>query len=158
MDESKSAFLERIFMENYSDMESFARRFFQNEDIAQDAVQETFLVAQIKIEQLIVSPEPRGWLFNALKNVCGNIYKQQKHLAAIVPEEDYNAAEPMELSVLTEYQGAIPAEDLQLLIWIYCDEDTYADAAQRLGISLAACKKRIQRAKLKFKEALNEKV
>lgn len=64
----------------------------------------------------------------------------------------------MELSVLTEYQGAIPAEDLQLLIWIYCDEDTYADAAQRLGSSLAACKKRIQRAKLKFKEALNEKV
>lgn len=158
MDESKSAFLERMFMENYSDMESFARRFFQNEDIAQDAVQETFLVAQIKIEQLIVSPEPRGWLFNALKNVCGNIYKQQKHLAAIVPEEDYDAAEPMELSVLTEYQGAIPAEDLQLLIWIYCDEDTYADAAQRLGSSLAACKKRIQRAKLKFKETLNEKV
>lgn len=158
MDESKNDFLERMFLENYSDLEAFAYRFFKNRELAQDAVQETFLIAQIKIDQLMASPIPRGWLFNTLKHVNGNTYKRQKQLDAMVQEEDYDAAEPMELSVLTEYQGAIPDEDLRLLIWIYCDEDTYADVAERLGISLAACKKRVQRAKAKLKDALVEKI
>lgn len=158
MDESQSAFLERMFMENYSDLETFAYRFFKNQELAQDAVQETFLIAQIKIDQLMACPVPRGWLFNTLKNVNGNVYKQRQRLEDMVQEEDYDAAEPMELSVLTEYQGAIPTEDLQLLIWIYCDEDTYTDVAERLSISLAACKKRVQRAKSKLKEALVEKI
>lgn len=42
------------------------------------------------------------------------------------------------------------------MIWIYCEDTSYQDAANRLGISLDACKKRIQRAKLALKKAIEK--
>ena len=156
MDNSKKAFLEKLFLENYSYMEYYAARFFRNKDLAQDVVQETFLIAQIKIDQLMESSSPKGWLFNTLKNVIGNTYKQQKRLADMVSIEECDLATNMEVSIKTTYQSMISNEDLQILIWVYCEGWPYADVAKRLGIGLDACKKRIQRARLKFKNALEK--
>ena len=157
MKNEEKDFLESLFLKHYRQMESYAARFFSSRDLARDVVQETFLVAQIKIDALMASPSPQGWLFNTLKNVIGNTYKQQQRLASIVPLDECNLSSDMPLSVSATYQNMIPQEDLELLIWVYCDGEPYAEAAKRLGISLSACKKRIQRAKLKLKEALEEK-
>ena len=54
------------------------------------------------------------------------------------------------------YAGLIDEEALSLLIWVYCEGTSYQDAADRLGISLDACKKRIQRAKLALKHAIEK--
>ena len=60
------------------------------------------------------------------------------------------------ISVNDMYAGLIDDEALSLLIWIYCEDASYQDAADRLGISLQACKKRIQRAKLALKRAIEK--
>lgn len=156
MDNSKKEFLEKLFLENYSSMEYYAARFFKNQDLAQDVVQETFLIAQAKIEQVMESPSPKGWLFNTLKNVIGNTYKQQKRLANMIPIEDCELPTDMEISVETTYQSMISSEDLQILIWVYCEGWPYADVAEKLHIGLDACKKRIQRARLRFKAAFEK--
>jgi RNA polymerase sigma-70 factor (ECF subfamily) len=156
LDNEKKAFLEELFLKNYAAMESYAAHFFQNRDIAQDVVQETFLIAQIKLDTLMASPAPRGWLFNTLKNVIGNTYRQQKRLRQLLPLEDRDRSGPLELPLETKYRALISEEDLRLLIRIYCDGWHYAEAAEQLGISLAACKKRVQRAKGKLKKALEE--
>lgn len=137
-------------------MEYYATRFFKNRDLAQDVVQETFLIAQTKIDQLMESASPKGWLFNTLKNVIGNTYKQQKRLADMVSIQDYDIPIDMEISVKSTYESMISNDDLQLLIWIYCDGWPYADVAKHLGIGLDACKKRIQRARIRFKNALEK--
>ncbi|MFR7744104.1 MAG: RNA polymerase sigma factor [Acutalibacteraceae bacterium] len=54
-------------------------------------------------------------------------------------------------------QGLIDDEALSLLIWIYCEDTSYQEAANRLGISLDSCKKRIQRAKQALKK-LSKKI
>jgi DNA-directed RNA polymerase specialized sigma24 family protein len=104
VDNEKKAFLEELFLKNYSDMESYATRFFQNRDIAQDVVQETFLIAQIKLDALMASPAPRGWLFNTLKNVIGNTYRQQKRLQQLVPLGEQEQGAGLELSLETKYR------------------------------------------------------
>lgn len=147
--------LEQLYLANYAGMEAFARRFFRNPDIAQDVVQETFLVAQIKLDDVLLSPSPVGWLYNTLKNIIGDTYrKRQRLLDLCVPLSDTDAAAGDELSVRVSYEGAIDDDDLELLIWIYCEGMPYADAAQRLGVSLSALKKRVQRAKAKMRRAL----
>ena len=156
MNDSKKEFLEKLFLENYSYMEYYATRFFKNRDLAQDVVQETFLIAQTKIDQLMESASPKGWLFNTLKNVIGNTYKQQKRLSDMVSIQDYDIPIDMEISVKSTYESMISNDDLQLLIWIYCDGWPYADVAKHLGIGLDACKKRIQRARIRFKNALEK--
>lgn len=158
MEKEKRDFLERLFLESYRQMESYAARFFSSRDIARDVVQETFLVALNKIDVLMESQNPRGWLFNTLKNVIGNTYRQQQRLSTTVPLEECNLTEELTPSVSATFQSTIPQEELQILIWTYCEGWPYADVAERLGISLAACKKRIQRAKAKLKEALEQKI
>lgn len=156
MEHNPQEFLETLILRQYTAMERYAARFFSSRDLARDAVQETFLVAQKKIDALMVSPNPEGWLFNTLKNIMGSMYKQQQRLSAMVPLEDGAGAAEMDLDPAVTYGSAIPREDLELLIWVYCRDMPYADAADRLGISLAACKKRIQRAKHRLRDALTE--
>ena len=154
---NKDDFLEKLFLENYADMQRLANRFIRNSDIAQDAVQQTFLVAQVNIDKLINSQNPVGWLFNTLKNVIGDAYRKRKRLMSVsVPFERVDEQPFDSISIRVKYEGIIGKEDLNLLIWVYCEDVSYAVAAERLDISLDACKKRIQRAKSRLKEALEK--
>ncbi|MDO4566692.1 MAG: sigma-70 family RNA polymerase sigma factor [Oscillospiraceae bacterium] len=153
----RDLFLERLFLDNYAGMESYARRFFRNPDIAQDVVQETFLVAQMKLDDVMQSPSPVGWLYNTLKNIIGDTYRKRRRLLDMcVSLNDTDAPVRDTVSVRTSYHGIIGKEELELLIWIYCEGLTYDDAAHRLGISLSACKKRVQRAKERMKQAISD--
>ena len=148
------AVLRELFLQNYSDLVRFAAAALSSEDLAQDVVQDTFLVAQIRIDRLRASESPRAWLFATLKNIIGNVYKHQKVLYNLLdtgPERDV-AVEPA-APVRLEYRGLIDQGDLDLLVWIYCEGCSYQQAADRLQISLSACKKRIQRARERLAEA-----
>ena len=150
----KALFLKQLFIDNYADMVNFANAFFSNIDIAEDAVQDTFVIAQKKIDDLIKSPNPEGWLMNTLKNVNGNIFKRQKRLVEMfVPLNDTNLGSDEVTNIQFEFDGIISGDELCLLFWIYCDGMSYQQAADILGINLSACKKRIQRAKMRFKQA-----
>ena len=154
---SKKKYIEQMYMENYDDMLRYASIALDNSDLAQDAVQESFLIAQARADKFMASPEPRGWLFNVLKNVIGNMYKQQKKLVsvnqAMTETRDHRELEP---GFGTKYKGLISDEELQMLIGVYCCGCSYAEIAERLGITLSACKKRIQRARRRFEEAINK--
>lgn len=150
-------FLNQLILDNYKDLERFAAKQLKDRDSAKDAVQTTFLVAQKKINDLIASPSPRGWLFNTLKNIIGNMMKQQKRfLEVLIPIADCNETDEIRFSIEAKYRGMVDDESLQILIWIYCDDCTYKEVADRLGIELSACKKRVQRAKEKLKYALEQ--
>lgn len=156
MEHTPQSFLEELILAHYAAMERYAARFFSSRDLAQDAVQETFLIAQKKLDSLQASPNPQGWLFNTLKNVMGNIYKQQRQLSVMVPLTEGHGSEVMSPDPAVEYERAVSPEDLELLIWVYCQDLPYQEAAKRLDISLSACKKRIQRAKHRLRDTLTE--
>ena len=156
--DDKDKFLNQLVIDNYQNMVNFASAFFSNRDIAEDAVQETFVVALRKIDILMKSPNPAGWLMNTLKNINGDIYRQRKRLANIFTKlEDIHPSIESVNNFRFEYEGIIDKDELVLLFWIYCDGLSYQEAADILDISLDACKKRIQRAKLRFKQAIKNK-
>ena len=151
--------LHQLYLENYSSLICFARSVMNNQDAAEDLVQETFLVAQCKLDAVRSSPNPHGWLMNTLKNIIGNFYKQQRFVAQALNADNHPdpASEHM-LSINELYAGLISSEDLKLLVWIYCENVSRQEAADRLGISHAACRKRLQRAKQSFREALQKNI
>ena len=73
-----------------------------------------------------------------------------------VPFDETLVANGFPIDPRLEYEGIISKNDLDLLIWIYCDEMSYQEVADKLSISLSACKKQIQRAKQKFQQAIEE--
>ena len=128
-----------------------------NKDAAEDLVQETFLIAQCKLDAVLSSPNPHGWLMNTLKNVIGNYYKQQRFIAQHLIADSYpDSASEYTFSVNELYAGLVSPEELELLAWVYCENVSRQEAAERLGISPAACRKRLQRAKAALRDAIQK--
>lgn len=147
--------LHRLYLENYSSLICFAKSVISSKDAAEDLVQETFLIAQCKLDAVLSSPNPHGWLMNTLKNVIGNYYKQQRFIAQHLIADSYpdsNAEYTFPVNEL--YAGLISPEELELLVWVYCENVSRQEAAERLGISPAACRKRLQRAKAALRDAI----
>ena len=148
--------LRQLYIRHYNDLIRFARSFVKN-DLAEDLVQETFLIAQKRLDRVLSSENPTGWLINTLKNVIGNTYQRRQFIyTKLIPETVIDESGEYVYSVNDMYAGLIDEEALSLLIWVYCEDISYQEAASRLGISLSACKKRIQRAKLALKKAIEQ--
>ena len=148
--------LRQLYIKHYGYLIRFARSFVKN-DLAEDLVQETFLIAQKRLDRVLSSENPTGWLINTLKNVIGNTYQRRQFIyTKLIPETVIDESGEYVYSVNDMYAGLIGEEALSLLIWVYCEDISYPEAASRLGISLSACKKRIQRAKLALKKAIEQ--
>ena len=153
--ENDKALFKKLYIDNHNIMLKYARNFFNNREIAEDVVQNTFLVALENVDNVINSANPGGWLMNTLRNIIGDVYRSQKRLLDIYVQFDENRiATDFTSDPRIEYKGIVGEEDLDLLFQVYCNGMTYQEAADNLGISISACKKRIQRAKKKFKHAL----
>lgn len=140
----------QMYMDNYGAMLKYAVAALKNEEQAQDAVQQAFLVAYERSDRLMVSPQPRGWLFKTLKNVIGNYFKKKERLEKLTWAAESYAVD--EEDVFIKYRGIISDEELELLVSIYCDGVSYAEAARARNISLSALKKRVQRALKRFED------
>ena len=152
-----AAILDKLILDNHDTLLGFACHFLNNPETAEDAVQDTYLVAQIRFDDMMTSPNPAGWLMNTLKNIIGDIYERRKRMRELfVPLDENHATTGFPSNPRLEYEGIVGGKDLDLLLWVYCDELSYQEAADRLGINLSACKKRIQRAKIRFRQAMEE--
>lgn len=160
-DHAQEEFFTALYKEMYPSLYKIALSAIHNEDVAQDLVQESFLIASRRLDNLLSCPSPKGWLIKTLRNVIGNTYKQRAKIADLFTSlEDLgdNVGTEPDFPVWLEYQGIIDDGSLELLMWIYCDNLSYQEAADRLGISLNACKKRIQRAKEQFKKTFEKEL
>lgn len=78
--------LRQLYIEYYSYLVRLARSFV-NQDLAEDLVQETFLIAQKRLNCVTDSINPAGWLVNTLKNVIGNTYQKRHFIyTQLIPE------------------------------------------------------------------------
>ena len=110
--------LRQLYIENYAHLIRTARNF-ANGDLAEDLVQETFLIAQKRLDRVINSANPTAWLVKTLKNVIGNTYQKRRFIyTELIPESIVDKSGEHVLSVNDMYAGLIDDEALSLLIWI----------------------------------------
>ncbi len=139
----------------------YAVNSLDNESLAEEAVQETFRIACTKPEEFLGSSNPKGWLVKTLKNVINNIRRSQarlnRMLMSAIPLEDVivEATDKSEYIDIM-YSDLIKKEEYELLKKIVVNQYSIFDIAQELGISVEACKKRVQRAKMKLKRILED--
>ena len=151
--------IERLYLRMYDRLFAYARSTLSNDSLAEEAVQETFRIACQKPEELLNSPRPEGWLINTLKNVMSNMIRSRAIANRILSE--YIAAQTPEYSESVEwirfeilYENISEMEEFQLIKEMAVDGLSHLEMAEKRGISVAACKKRVQRAK----EVLRKKI
>ena len=146
-----------LYLNMYDFLLDFAEKRLGSHSLAEEAVQETFRIAWMKQDDLCASMRPKGWLMNTMKNVISNMRRNQETADRVMRE--YLAANFHDIAITEDsvrfeimYGDMAESEDLKLIKEL-ADGASYFEMAQRRGISILACRKRVQRAR----EALQKK-
>lgn len=148
MEDPGNSQLEQLYYEMYEWLFGYANAALTDPFRAEEAVQETFRIACDKLPVLLQSENPRGWLVNTLKGVLRNFSrKDARESKVFVPlPEQYDGQQPEEMPLELLYQDLAGTREYELLKQL-CEIGSVRELAQRLGISEATCKKRIQRSR-----------
>lgn len=145
------------FKKYFSEMYYFARKVLGSDDVAEDIVQETFLVAYKKLDDLLTSPSPKGWLYKVLRHIIGDNYRKRARLVETISiTEGMDSPTNDAVNIRLELEGAIGKDDLDILIKVYVERYTYKEVSALYGITVDAAKKRVQRAKAKLRLELEK--
>lgn len=152
MTTEQSKRIEQLYLEMFDLLMTYARSSLENESLAEEAIQETFRIACLKPEDLLNSPNPKGWLINTLKNTIRNIKRSRtnanKLLATYLAVQSSDIAfSEDKISLEVTYANIASSEEFKLIKEMAVDGKSHLEMAQSRGISVDACKKRVQRAK-----------
>ena len=156
---AQRAFLSGIADEYYDRIFKYAMLLTRSAEDAADLTQETFLTASRRAAELMEHPNIYGWLRTAVYHHYQHwrTARQQEQARRYRPPDGYDGetpdpteqlAAPDELGdrlLSLDMERMLPHEDYLLLRRIYFDRATAEEAAQELGMTPAACRKRLQR-------------
>lgn len=151
--------IEKLYIKMYNLLFEYARSSLSDNSLAEEVVQETFRIACQKPEALHESPNPEGWLVNVLKYVISNTVRSLSASRRILDEYVSErigkiATTDDHISIEILYGDIAKSEEFVLLKEMVIDRKTHFEMARERGISIDACRKRVQRAK----EALRNKI
>ena len=144
--------IEKLYFEMYEMLISYARCSFEEEPLAEEAVQEIFQIACQKPEELCESLNPKGWLVNTLKFTICNMKRSRENARQILSDylieqqKDGTYSED-KLCLQLMYEDLSHLEEFKLIKEMAIDGKSHLEMAKARGISVSACKKRVQRAK-----------
>ncbi len=144
--------IEDLYLQMYEMLFWYAKSSLDSSALAEEAVQDTFVVACGKAEECLESGNPKGWLVNTLKNVIFNKLRSRElgrkilsdycrvHIDALTLSQDTPKLELL-------YGKLTEQEEFILLKEMAVDGLSYLEMAKVRNISQDACRKRVQRAR-----------
>ena len=152
MDTAQQKYIESLYLEMYDKLIIYANCAFPEEGLAEEAVQETFRIACQKPDQICGSENPKGWLVNTLKYTIRNMRRSRSssqqlltRYLALQTESITYSVDSVSLEVL--YEDMAHSEEFKLVKEMAVDGKSHLQMAEARGITVAACKKRMERAK-----------
>ena len=159
MDIEQRKLIEQLFLEMYDKLVTYARCSLPDASLAEEAVQETFQIACLKPDKLCESLNPRGWLVNTLKYTILNMKRSRESARQLlsnylITQNECIAFSEDKLSLQLMYEDISHTEEFRLIKEMAIDRRSHLEMANSRGITVNACKKRVQRAK----ETLQKKI
>lgn len=161
MSPEQSAFLEQLYREQFKALKGHAFGFVKNWGDAECVVQESFRIACMKIDDVMTSPNPIGWMKDTVKNTAYNFNRiKKKHLDLYVSiEEMEEQLVGPEMSIeepdqIARLKGAVSEKNFAFFRRIVLEGVSYLEIAKEEKISIWACYKRFERIKKKLQAAI----
>lgn len=164
IDKEQERIIEELYIDMFYKLSAYAQSALNDRLLAEEAVQDTFQTACAEVDKFLTSENPKGWLVNVLKRKIWNIYRSRSRLNKLVNTsidiDDIIIIDRLkntyENNMDLLYADLAISEDYQLLKKIALEKYSMLEAATELGISVEACKKRVQRAKKKLQNYFRE--
>lgn len=149
-----------LFERTHRPLLAYALRRVSDPADAADVVAETFLVAWRRLDDVPAGEAARPWLFGVARRVLANHYRGERRrdaladrlrdqLTEVVPQPA--EPEPPALAAMRRLPDA-DQEVLRLLAW---EELAHDEIAQVLGVSRAAVRVRLHRARRRLREQMD---
>lgn len=153
--------IEQLYNMMYERMLSYAKCVLLDHNLAEEAVQNTFCIACMKTEEMLSNDNPNGWLMLTLQNVMRNMKRQRASMSRLIMDslrvEDIKEAQIQDEENIDILYGDVSARsDFKLLKRIVLDGYSMMEVADEFGITVAACKKRVQRSKSALRKKLSK--
>ena len=156
MNEIQRAFVEKLYLELAARLERYARSTLHDPQLAEEAVQDTFRVVCAKIDLVMRSTNPQGWVTNAmtleLKKIMASRARQADLMTRLAERASTDGSARDEPDPDLLYSNLSDDEDYILLRRYAESGRTIAEFAKLLGISPGACAKRLQRARKRLEK------
>ena len=163
MDAKYSERIEQLYLEMYDMLMIYAQCSFAEEALAEEAVQETFRIACQKPDKLCESVNPKGWLVNTLKFTIRNMKRSRENARQIlsgylIAQNECVSFSEDKMCLQVMYEDVSHTEEFKLLKEMAIDGRSHLEMAEARGITVSACKKRVQRAKETLKQKIKQDV
>jgi RNA polymerase sigma-70 factor (ECF subfamily) len=151
---------EHLYRTTYPKVRAYARAMTSSEADADDAVAETYITAWKRQADIIRGAE-LGWLLGVTRRVLANARRRERRAGALRAllgvQPQSNAPDPAELIDDDELRAALrrlsPVDREALVVTAWLDLSS-ADAARALGITPAAYRMRMSRARRRLRAAM----
>jgi RNA polymerase sigma-70 factor (ECF subfamily) len=150
---------DKLYIENSPRMVKMATYLLGNQQIAEELVNEAFLILLYKKSQLVNHPNLAGWLTQTLKNLIADELKSAKHRLELPLNEDIDdpKEERYEPSLSELLPRDLSLKEREILVLYYDKQLSYEQIATLLHISVLNCRTRLFRAKTHYKELIDKK-
>lgn len=148
-----------LYRNNADKLFKIANYTLHNPSVAEDLVQDTFMILLIKRAEVETYDHPEAFLLDVMRKRIGNelqkaAHKREepmtdKHKSIAAPETNRERVEDIFPEWLTE-------QERQILIWRAEDGLSFREIACRLGCSEHACHARMYRLRGKFKKYMEK--
>jgi RNA polymerase sigma-70 factor (ECF subfamily) len=159
---------ERFVEEHEAAVLRYIRTQTRDPDVVEEALQETFIAAWRSADTFRDDGSPRAWLLTIARNAVRRWYRRPagapdtfEPLDAVAvragwgrdPDEEWTDRIAARQVVERGFE-ALSAEDREVLVLRDLEGFGNGDVAEMLGLSLAAVKSRVHRARLRFMESV----
>ncbi len=146
--------IQQLIDHYHADAYRYAFRLSGSSNEAEDLTQETFLIAQQKLDQLRDPSRGRSWLFAILRscflrNLRKNRPVNESSIQMTVDEIPEASFENHQVDkiVLREAIADLPVDFKVVLLMFYFENYSYKEIAEKLGIKIGTVMSRLSRAK-----------
>lgn len=161
MEQNASAIdLTRLVALHHAELYRYAFRLCGRAPDAEDLVQQTFLIAQRKSDQIRDPSCARSWLFRVLRNCFLKTRRQKQPIPAATLElevddlpRDVDETE-VDSEQLQQALDALSDEYRMVVVMFYFEQLSYREIAEQLELPLGTVMSRLSRAKGRLREIL----
>jgi RNA polymerase sigma-70 factor (family 1) len=161
---------EYLFLNYYNELCRYACGILKNRNISEEMVQEVFVKLWENRKELTIKSSIKAYLYRSVHNQCINYYEhiqvQQKFTSEAVKNyrdlispltDSYPIANLLVQELekkIDQSLSALPEQCREVFLLIRHDDLSYAEAAEKLGISVNTVKTQLQRALTRLRESL----
>jgi RNA polymerase sigma-70 factor, ECF subfamily len=143
----------------YRELKRFVAGKVKNLPDAEDIVQDVFIKAQLKSDQLKEADKFTAWMYQITRNSIIDYYRQKKKILEEQFEnespEEYNQFNDCVISCLKQLMHTLPSPYREALVATEVEQVPQKQLAHKLGISYSGLKSRVQRGRQMLKEKMD---